>query len=79
MKTLTTIRLDAEDYQAICMLSKKRRMKKADVLRETIHNGLKLLLNGQDEASLLSERLADRVADVDGATYFARLRKELGR
>jgi len=78
MRLLTTLRLDPEDYKAICLLSKKRRMKKSEVLRQAIHNGLIHLLNGADENVLLAERLADRVADVDGATYLADLKRELG-
>jgi len=78
MRMLTTLRLDPEDYKAICLLSKKRKLKKSDVLRQTIHNGLIHLLNGEDENLLLAERLADRVADVDGTTYLADLKKELG-
>lgn len=79
MRLLTTLRLDPEDYKAICLLSKKRKMRKADILRQTIHNGLVHLLNGEDENTLLAERLGDRVSDVDGATYLAQLKKELGR
>lgn len=78
MKTLTTIRLDPEDYKAICLLSKKRKLKKSDVIRQTVHNGLVYLLNGEDEDALAAKRLAQRVADVDGATYLAHLNKELG-
>ncbi len=78
MKNLTTIRLDPEDYKAICLLSKNRRMRKSEVLRLTIHNGLTHLLNGEDENVLLRKRLADKVADVDGASYLAGLKKELG-
>ena len=78
MRLLTTLRLDPEDYKAICLLSKKRKIKKADILRQTIHNGLIHLLNGEDENALLGERLGDRVADVDGATYLANLKKDLG-
>jgi hypothetical protein len=79
MRLLTTLRLDPEDYKAICLLSKKRKMKKSDVLRQTVHNGLIHLLNGEDENTLLAKRLGDRVADVDGATYLAKLKRELGR
>lgn len=78
MKTLTTIRLDPEDYKAICLLSRRYKLKRAEVLRRSIHKGLVFLLNGEDEDSLVAGRLADRVSDVDGATYLAQLKRELG-
>ncbi|MBI4669063.1 MAG: hypothetical protein HY747_07730 [Elusimicrobia bacterium] len=77
MKHLTTVRLDHEDYMAICLLSKKYKMPKANILRQTIHNGVIHLINGEEENALLLKRLSRKGPDVEGATFLAYLKKEL--
>lgn len=77
MKYLTTIRLNPEDCESVRLLSKKRHMKRAEVLREAVHNGLVHLVNGEEEGSLLTKRLARRTVDIDGPSFLARLKKEI--
>ena len=77
MKTLTTVRLDPEDYRAIVTLSRRQGLKKSEAIRQTIHYGLIYLLNGENEEELVQRRLSQKVTDIDGATFLAQLKKEL--
>lgn len=77
-KRVTTVRLDPEDYEKIERLAEITHQTKSQVIRRSLEEGIVNLIGGEEEDELLKKRLAERVPDVEGKSFFEQLKREFG-
>ena len=77
-KKVKTVRFDNTDLDRIKRVALRHHLSEAEVIRKVVNIGLVDLLDGEDEDTLLRQRMADKTPDIDGESFLNSLRAEFG-
>lgn len=75
-KRVKTVRFDDADLGRIRLAALRHRLSEAEVIRKVVSVGLVDLLGGENEDTLLRQRLADKTPDIDGQSFLNSLKAE---
>ena len=75
-KRVKTVRFDETDLERIKYTALRHHLSESEVIRKVVSIGLMDLLDGEDEDTLLRQRIADRVPDIDGQSFLNSLKAE---
>ena len=77
-KRVKTVRFDDTELERIKKAAFRHHLSEAEVIRKVVNIGLVDLLDGEDEDTLLRQRMADKTPDIDGKSFLKSLKAEFG-
>ena len=77
-KRVKTVRFDNTELERIRLAALRHHLSEAEVIRNVVSVGLVDLLDGENEDTLLWQRVADKTPDVDGQSFLNSMKAEFG-